>query len=492
MANQPDVLTKEAAAPIVADMVKQVLKEREDAAELATIKAKAAKADELEAENTALKAQKPPEQPAKRLPGHEDSPEQELFADPEVRRDGLKTIPVITVGSKFDSASAVDMAYGLTILRGLRDSNQNPLKISESYIKALVEKTYTEGYRVIGTDGKAIKANELMHSTLANYGDEWVPDLWSSELWRKARIENMILPMFRSIEMPSNPFELPIEGTDPTVYFVPETTYEQQWLLSCAGTVIPYSQVGSGKVTLAAKKLAIRVGFSAELAEDAVIPLLALYREQGLRVMMDAIDHVLLNGDTEAGGTGNINSDDGAPAATAKYMAFNGLRKLGLVTTTANKLDAAGAPTASLFRQTRFLMSSKYALQPTQCVYIVDGGTYGKALEANELITVDKYGQSATIITGELGKVYGVPVVASAEMPLTEADGKASATPSNNTKGQALCVYRPGWVVGYRRRIAATMTYIPYFDAYQLVATVRLAFINFDGEVASVLYNITV
>ena len=47
-------------------------------------------------------------------------------------------------------------------------------------------------------------------------------------------------------------------------------------------------------------------------------------------------------------------------------------------------------------------------------------------------------------------------------------------------------------MVGYRRRIAATMTYIPYFDAYQLVATVRLAFINFDGEVASVLYNITV
>jgi hypothetical protein len=53
-------------------------------------------------------------------------------------------------------------------------------------------------------------------------------------------------------------------------------------------------------------------------------------------------------------------------------------------------------------------------------------------------------------------------------------------------------VYRPGWVVGYRRRVAATMDYLPYYDAYQMVATVRLAFAPFDSAVASMLYNITV
>ena len=63
---------------------------------------------------------------------------------------------------------------------------------------------------------------------------------------------------------------------------------------------------------------------------------------------------------------------------------------------------------------------------------------------------------------------------------------------SGNTLGQAVCVYRPGWVVGYRRRVAATMDYLPYYDAYQMVATVRLAFAPFDTTVASVLYNITV
>jgi HK97 family phage major capsid protein len=317
-----------------------------------------------------------------------------------------------------------------------------------------------------------------------------VPDIWSTELWRKARMENVILPLFRVIEMPSNPFELPISGTDPTVYYVPETQDEDDLTLTGAGNPIPDSQIGSGKVTLTAKKLALRVGFSAELAEDAAIPLIALYREQALRVMADAIDSVLLNGDIETAATGNINSDNAAPSGTAKYMAFNGLRKLALVTNTANKTDANGAPSVSLLRTARFLMDPRYSLRPKDCAYVMDGSTYAKLLSDTSLATVDKFGPHATVLTGEIGKVDGVPVLVSSEMPLTMADGKADTV--GNSKGQVVCVYRPGWVVGYRRRVAATMNYLPYYDAYQMVATVRLAFVNFDNEVASVLYNITV
>ncbi len=497
---EQEVLTKDAAAQLVADMLKQAREAEKTEREQADLKAKAARVDALETENAALKAQKPPEDPARRLPGHTDEADHEVFNDPSVRREpAQKLIPIITVGSKYDSLSAVDMAYGKMIVEGLvKDGKPHP--ISAEYRRALAEKTWREGFRPVKADGSmykhdelAVKVDELNHSDLASYGDEWVPTLWESELWRKARVDNVILPLFRSLEMPSNPFELPIEGTDPTVYYVPETSDEAHLLISGAGNPMPDSMVGSGKVTLTAKKLAIRVGFSAELVEDSIIPILPMYREQGIRAMMDAIDYTLLNGDTEAGATGNINADDQAAVGTEKYMAFNGLRKLPLVTTTANKLDAAGAPTASLLRQIRFLMSPKYALRTADCVYIVDGGTYGKLLETNEIITLDKYGQAASILTGEVGKIYGVPVMASAEMSLTEADGKLSYdTPANNTKGQAVCVYRPGWMVGYRRRVAASMTYIPYFDAYQMVATLRIAFINFDSEVSSCLYDITV
>src|SRR5690606_22217194 len=300
-----------------------------------------------------------------------------------------------------------------------------------------------------------------------------------------------ILPLFQAIEMPSNPFELPIEGTDPTVYFVPETMDESQLSLG-SGNAIPDSKIGSGKVQLAAKKLALRVGFSSELVEDSVVPVLNIYREQAMRAITDSIDYVLLNGDTAT--SGNINKDGGTPDATDRYMAFNGLRKLPLVTTTANAVDADGEPTLDLLRQTRFTMAAKYAARPSDLAWIVDGGTYAKFLGMEEFLTMEKAGAMATALTGQIGFADGAPVIVSAEMPLTDgADGKVnSTTPANNTKGTALCVYRPGWFVGYRRRIAVSVDYLPYYDAYQLTATVRLAFVNFDADVSAALYNVSV
>jgi len=420
--------------------------------------------------------------------GHNDGHHDGIKRLPATQVAPRPGAPAIEVSSKYAHLDAVDMAFMHTWL-----SRTGQWQPSSAFMRELAHKAFRaveQGDLDAGAlAALPIKADELMHTENVAYGAEWVPDIWSSELWRKVRSENVILPLFRAVEMPSNPFELPISGTDPTVYYVPETQDEDD--LTLGGTnPIPDSQIGSGKVTLTAKKLALRVGFSAELVEDAAIPLIALYREQALRVMAEAIDHVLLNGDTEDGATGNINSDDAPPASTAKYMAFDGLRKLPLVTNTDNALDANGVPTVALLRTARFLMPPRYALRPKDCAWIADGSTYAKLLGLDEVATVDKFGPHATVLTGEIAKVDGVPVLVSSEMPLTQADGKADA--AANSKGQALCVYRPGWVIGYRRRIAATMDYLPYYDAYQMVATVRLAFARFDNDVASVLYNITV
>jgi hypothetical protein len=121
--------------------------------------------------------------------------------------------------------------------------------------------------------------------------------------------------------------------------------------------------------------------------------------------------------------------------------------------------------------------------------WIVDGGTYAKLLSIPEFLTMDKAGALATALTGQIGFIDGIAVFVSAEMPLTMADGKVNVVTGTNDRGTALCVYRPGWTVGYRRRIAVSVDYLPYYDSYQLTATVRLAFANFDTEVASVLFN---
>ena len=394
-------------------------------------------------------------------------------------REARKAAPLsIGVGSEFDSLDALDMLHGYMLLRSARSFHG----VSERYANALAHKV---------SDARlhASKADELAHTTQTGFGDEWAPELWSQQIWHKARQDNTILPLFQSVEMPANPFELPIEGADPTVHFVPETTDEAQLTLG-AGNAIPDSKIGSGKVTLHAKKLALRVGFSSELVEDAVVPALNIYRQQAARAIADAIDHVLLNGDATTAGTGNINSNADAPNSRAKYLAFDGLRHLPLVDNTDNGLSAAAAPTLAKLRQTRFKMPARYAARPSDLAWLVDGGTYAALLGISEFLTMDKAGALATAQTGQIGFIDGIPVFVSAEMALTDATGKVGRGPNN--KGQALCVYRPGWFVGYRRKIAVSVDYLPYYDSYQLTATVRLAFVRFDKEVASCLYNITV
>ncbi len=387
--------------------------------------------------------------------------------------------PRIQVGSEFDALEAADLLHGYMLLR----AGKSFQGVSERYANALTHKITQAGL-------SGLKADELSYSTQTGFGDEWVPDLWSAQIWQKARQDNTILPLIRAIEMPGNPFELPIEGTDPSVYFVPETSAEAELSLG-SGNTIPDSKVGSGKVQLAAKKLALRVGFSSELVEDSIIPVLNIYREQAMRAIADSIDYVLLNGDTEDGATGNINSDDAAPASNARFMAFDGLRKLPLVTTTANGIDMGNAtPTLAKLREARFAMPTRYAARPQDLAWIVDGNTYAALLGLSEFLTMDKAGALATAQTGQIGFLDGIPVFISAEMPLTEADGKVGD--GTQDRGTALCVYRPGWFVGYRRRIAVNVDYLPYYDAYQLTATVRLAFANFDDEVASALYNVKV
>lgn len=386
----------------------------------------------------------------------------------------------IEVLSPYDRLDAMDMLHGYMLLR----ATKNFKGVSEPFANALAHKVIQAGWTATKDVG------DLSGTIITGFGEEWVPDLWSGQIWQKARQDNVVLPLFRAIEMPSNPFELPVEGTDPTVYFVPETTQEAQLTLG-AGNPIPDSKFGSGKIQLKAGKLALRVGFSAELVEDAIVPVLTLYREQAVRAIADSIDYVLVNGDTEDDNAGNINTDSAAANATDRFMIFDGLRKLPLITNTGNKVQMSAAPTLAKMRETRFTMATRYAARPSDLAWIVDGGTYAKLLDMEQFVTMDKAGALATAQTGQIGFVDGIPVFLSAEMPLTNSGGSVTIGGTND-KGSALCVYRPGWFVGYRRRIAVDVTYIPYYDAYQLTATVRLAFAHFDNDVASILYNITV
>jgi phage head maturation protease len=266
----------------------------------------------------------------------------------------------IEVGSPYDRLDALDLLHGCLLLNGARSGKG----VSEQYANALAHKVRKAGL-------SAIKSDELSSTAQAGFGAEWVPNLWSAQIWAKARQDNVVLPLFNSLEMPSSPFHVPTEGIDPKVFYVPETRNESQLTLSGSGAAIIDDKMPSSKVTLTAQKLALRVGFSAELVEDAVLPLLTIYRQQAVNAITAAMDSVLVNGDSTLG-LGNINDALYSLTDNETFLAFDGLRHLPLVTNTANRLDFASAPTLAKMRSVRFRMQAKYAAKPSDLAWIVD------------------------------------------------------------------------------------------------------------------------
>jgi hypothetical protein len=257
---------------------------------------------------------------------------------------------------------------------------------------------------------------------------------------------------------------------------------------------------------VSAVKFVIHQMWSGELEEDSIIPFVPFLRRQAQLSLAHYADSLVLNGDTTNAGTGNINLDDADPADTKHYLAFDGIRHAGLVDNTNNKKDAAGAITADLLKgqQTRmidttYLVDWGHPTSPDDLVYVCDPTTSDAIALLDEVLTVDKFGQNATILTGEVGSLFNHPIIVSMAMPLTEADGKVSTTGSNNTKGQVVAFNRRAFKVGWRRRVKVETERIPATDQTRLVYSLRMGFGRFSStgavggiEAADALYDITV
>lgn len=407
----------------------------------------------------------------------------------------------IQVKSKYQKLSASDMAYLYQLKRANAVAQGVSPRIDERFYKEMLDKAQ-KAYHMdnspleLADDSPTLKAitdlksNEVDSSTVATYGDEWVPDLTSADLWMTMRLENVVASRIRVTDMPSNPFELPVESTDPTVYKVAETTEETSLLMSSSSSPIPDSNIKTTKVTLTAAKMGLRTMWSGELEEDSIIQFIPHARFKAMRAMADAIDNVFLNGDTAT--TLNINSDgESISDATRKYLVFDGMIKSPLVTNTTYRVNANGAyPTLSLFRSARAKLPGAKGTQLANLKWFVDYSTYMKSLAIDEVSSAANRGSVPTGVTGVLGGIDGIDMFVSAEMALADTDGKVTQTANVANTGRALLVHLPSWEAGYRRRIVSSMEYKPEYDVYWLISTVRVALVQRDTSAAAIVYNI--
>jgi HK97 family phage major capsid protein len=344
-----------------------------------------------------------------------------------------------------------------------------------------------------------VRANDAMDTAETGYGLQLIGAQYVRELWEAARRESRIFNLLTPFEMTDPTAYLPVEADIPEMLFVPESTASNS---SDYATVL----TGSNRVQVDAKKFVIHQMWSGELEEDSIIPFVPFLRRQSVLSLAHYSDSLVLNGDTVTAATGNINSDDEAPAATKHYLAFDGLRKVGLVDNTNNQADMAGVITwaalvtaFSRMVDLTYLMDWGHPTNSGDLVQICDPFTADKIGQLDEVVTWKQYG-TKPLVVGQVAEVLGHPVIGSMAMGLTEADGKISFdTPANNVKGQLTTFNRRGFVPGWRRRVKTEVERLPATDQTRLVLSLRLGFGRFSptGAVAGIeatdtIFNITV
>ena len=287
----------------------------------------------------------------------------------------------------------------------------------------------------------AIKA---LTSTGSGTGDELVPTNMAGMLWDDFFLASRIVNTMQRIDMPTNPFDIPLGLGSVT------------WRKGTENTATTASDPATAKSTLTATELVTEQNWSYTLDEDAAIAMAPAIRGRLAQSGAEVIDAFALNADSTNAGTGNINLDDADPDDASYYLSSgqDGLRHAWLVDNTAMTVAAGGDALADGDVTGAMGKMGKYAADPTQLVIVTDVGTYLSGfLGLTNVVTVDKFGPGAVVLTGQLAAYRGVPIVVSASAPKTEADGKVSTTAGNNTLGQFTMFNRNMWYVGFNRNL---------------------------------------
>ncbi len=296
-------------------------------------------------------------------------------------------------------------------------------------------------------------------------GDEYVPTGLAASLWDDFFVQARVVSQFPVIPMPTDPFDIPLGWGDPT------------WRKGTQNTATTASDPATAKSTLTSTEQVIEIDWAYDLDEDAVIATLPTLRSMISRSGAEQMDKFLMNSDATDAGTGNINLDDADPDADMYYLTNgqDGLRHLYIVDNTGQSADINTTLTDALMRAGIGRLG-KYSVDTGGLVMFVDPETYVNGMLAlTNVVTVDKFGSQATVLTGQLANYSGIAVIPTSSIAEAEDDGKLSTTPANNNEGQICIVHKDMWRIGFRRQLLFEMWRDIKKRQLVLVASFRIA-----------------
>ena len=322
---------------------------------------------------------------------------------------------------------------------------------------------------------------KAMETATSGVGGAWVPIGFSSEMVDLIRLELRVAALFGRFNQPTDDYRLPQLLSGMTA----EIATELQ------GPTVD-SDPGTDKKIFSATKLMVRGGCSYEAEEELLIPVLPLLRREIVYALAVAQETATINGDITAP---HQDSDVTNPKDARK--AWYGLRFRGLSASFANcKYNVQDGTTEFTYtdiRKARKAMG-KFGLFPGDLKLVVGLASYFAMLDFEQILTVDKYGAGATILSGELGRIDGIPIIVSEHV---REDVNASGVYDGSTTNLSTIVLvrdaAGSWLFGDRRAVMVETDRDIINQKDILVASEKLTFdtprLNTEKQVC-VMYNV--
>lgn len=312
---------------------------------------------------------------------------------------------------------------------------------------------------------------KALSTTTGQGGDAIVPQL-SDQVIPIIRQKSYLRQFLHSFRMPTNTFRFPKLQTGSKAYFVGENG------------VAPEAPLGTGTVEINAKKIMSALEISAELEEDAVMPIVPIVREDMAKEFALAEEKIFINGNTTHLATAPTLA---AATETNWYvndvrLAFNGLLNIA----TAPAVDAGNLP-FELEHITQAIENlDVYGRDVSELLLIVslkEQNRLRKLLGVN--LTTNQLGLTGTALPGEIGKVYGIPVVCTNVLVKDTSNYASGLT-------QALLVYRNAAVIGDRRQfvIKTSDELLLRSDGLLTVSSERIGFAGSYPDAITTINNI--
>ena len=283
--------------------------------------------------------------------------------------------------------------------------------------------------KILGKGIDQLDAGKRLIEKATRFSDTDWETSWNSEIFTGIQNRVVVEPVFNTIAMNARVMNFP---------FNPDTGADATWVATSAyndgdnvGTAFNDASSGTTQahglteVTMTAHKLATREYLGYEEEEDALIPVAGIIRDAIIRRMARTSDASIL-------GTGIV-----APFTELEELAGGNA---------SNNVETGG--TTDLLVASELLTARKnmgqWGMNSADLVAFLSQEAYYNLVDDTNVTTVDKYGDNATIRSGELGKLWGMPLIVSDAFEATGA-GKAQAiivNPSNyligNYKGLTL------------------------------------------------------